>query len=173
MTKIEALEKTIYNVENNVFSYGWSSANACNCGVLARTLLNGESPTAHGYADIPEPDSGDGFFLFSNKAKCLATGIELPKVFQSLKDAGFNHEELRHLEFLSMPEILQRVEFDIPNNGRYYTMKRNLLLYLREWVKILKEEQQPQHSDITKTLAVLPVEEVPDTLKTKEYASTN
>jgi hypothetical protein len=131
MTKIEALEQTIYNVENNILSYRWYDCGQCNCGVVASTILNRESGA------------------FSCHGVCITTGEDMPKVFQALKDAGFTHKDLIELEFLGNKEILDNIGkkgffcsegYWIMDGVNDYTNKENLIIYLKEWVRLLKLE---------------------------------
>lgn len=145
MNKIEALEKTIYNLENNVYEYDWETSNTCNCGVLARTLLDGKLATDCGLLESPTYGRGGPF---SAHAACITTNLELPLVFRVLKDAGFTHEELVSLEYLADATICGRlgmvVRFD--SNCSFspaFDNKEDLIKYLKVWVEILEAEQPP------------------------------
>lgn len=171
MTKIEALEKTIFNLENDVYEYEWSHSNTCNCGVLARTLLNGEKAT-----------EGGGLWMYHTKGlgfsgvvknvitHCQQTGLPIPIVVKSLLDAGFTTKELSRLEYRA--------------NGEGRSDKKELVSYLKRWVrKIEKLNKEPEvqecdatmpnsttevcYKNISKELAVLPMDEVSDLKKEK------
>jgi hypothetical protein len=137
MTKIEALEKTIYNLENDVYEYDWTDCDKCNCGVVARTVLDGELPTKNGLDDFPVCiDDEDYEFPFASNGKCMITDMPLPKVFRLLKESGFEYEELKSLEFLTDKSVLLRMK-----SKADYDEKDDLIAYLKAWVEILKEQE--------------------------------
>ena len=129
MTKIEALEKTIYNLENDVYEYNWWDNDTCNCGVLVRTILNGEKPNSCGMFDVTETAAGFGGMVIKTLETCSQTGIPLPKVYQALKDCGFTGNELDKLEDCS---------YD----------KNGVIKYLKAWVEILKEEKPNSEQEV-------------------------
>lgn len=170
MNKITAIEKTIYNLENDVYPYEWSICDQCNCGVLARTILGGRTANSCGLADSP---SVRGIGAFSKHTHCLTTNLPLPEVFQKLKEAGFSYQELCDLEFLSDEKIAAKANIRVDGNildqktSHVFDQKKYLIAYLKSWLQILKEQtlQQPENSkyvDITPSLAVLPTEETSD-----------
>lgn len=146
MTKIEALEKTIYNLENDVYEYNWWDMDKCNCGVLARTVLGGEVPLSCGLTDVSKDGCGFGGIAIETFEACKKTGIPLPKVFEALRDCGFNGKELDKLEDCG-------------------ETKGEVITYLRKWVNALKKKEgvknkQPKPERI-KTVYV----SVPETIK--------
>lgn len=146
MTKIEALKKTIYNLENSVYEYSWGYMDSCNCGVLARTILGGRLPSKCGLSSVKAVVKKGAFSMY---ASCMTTNLPLPLVFKSLKDAGFTHKELYELEYLMNPEILKTLKIatysdhfhncNIPSSNGYQN-KKNLIKYLKAWVEILEEK---------------------------------
>lgn len=100
MTKKEALIKTIYNLENDVYEYAWGSCDSCSCGVIARTLLDGGMPTETLFVLKPHIGIASGFSgTYEDGVNyCRSTGIPLPKVFQALVDADFSFDEMNSLE---------------------------------------------------------------------------
>lgn len=147
MTKLQAIEQTIYNVENGIYQHWWAECNSCNCGVLAKTLLGGEDVYDAGFHDSPDIDNTN-YGVFSRKAYCMKTDLPLPKVFQLLKDAGFTYGDLRSLEFLSDETITKkaglpmRYDTNVERNicVSYYE-KISLVSYLKAWAEILRAEQ--------------------------------
>lgn len=169
MTKIEALEKTIFNLENDLTEYNWTESDHCNCGVVAKTLLNGELPNNCGF--FQSSLRAENVAGFSQYAYCMTSDMPLPRVFHLLKEAGFVWDELKELEDLSNKQICERggIWFPVDFNGRtinrYRESKEYLLSYLRAWVEILKEqipvqEKEPKPERI-KTVYV----SVPETIK--------
>lgn len=170
MNKIQALERTVYNLENNVYQYSWHDVESCNCGILAKTLLKGGGVRANGFGVAPITNHVGAF---SRRAHCLSTGISLPIVFQKLKDSGFTFEELRNLEFLSDRVISGKAGIEVGKwqlgqetaHGKFY-QKKFLISYLKAWIEILKEQEvkQPepvQQSERTRIVYVT----VPETIK--------
>lgn len=149
MNKIQALELTIFNLENNVYGYNWLSPNHCNCGILARTLLGGKYPSNCGYSDSPAKGPVS-VGVFSRRTFCITTNLPLPEVFQVLKDAGFTYQELLDLEYLGNGKIVgimgrelsKTLSGCIAMSNNQHTDKSSLILYLKTWVRILKEEEQ-------------------------------
>ena len=180
MTKTEALEKTIYNLENNVYEYRWSSPHTCNCGVLAKTVLGGKNIFNAGFScTLPKGRGG----AFSSHAICITTGIEVPEIFKTLSECGFSHNDLIELEFLSNTSILSK----LGQTSRYnefieayvissseFDNKGTLIKYLKAWVQILKEEQptvtnvEPQPKTETKPVEKIRYVSVPTTITEKQ-----
>lgn len=189
MTKIEALRKTVENLETNKYMYDWSSSDSCNCGILARTVLNGKSPYTAGFTDTPTA-SKQG--VFASYAYCMTTDLDIPEVFKALKDAGFTYQDMVHLEYLSDEKIADRAGLKVVTKDNWreedptryegmseftkryckqFGIKYYVIAYMKAWIEILEEEaieqkEETKHIDITKELASLSiVEEVADTKK--------
>lgn len=166
MDKITALERTIYNLENDVYKYNWADTESCNCGILARTILGGKTAIQTGLFDSPSIDKELG--CFTQYTHCLTTNLPLPEVFLALKNAGFSQKELIELEHLSNKNIIQRggVQMYMTTStmisvetNTYRSNKQEVIKYLKAWVAILKEEQEqnkPQEAQEGKT----PIKEV-------------
>jgi hypothetical protein len=147
MNKIQALEQTIYNLENDVYRYKWTERDNCNCGVVARTILGGKSASDCGFHDTPLKGNEETG-TFSYYAFCMTTDLPLPDVFQALKNAGFSHKELVDLENLINPEICNAGEvlMDVIYDeyfsvNSYRSDKDEVIKYLKGWVKLLKKEE--------------------------------
>jgi hypothetical protein len=140
MTKIQALEKTIYNLENDVYPYYWYDSDSCNCGILAKTILNGKKPREAGFL---KGDPNSYLVVWGTMATCMKTGLKMPEAFQALHDAGFTYEEVNNLEKLSDKRFCI--------SGASYKQKSNVIAYMKKWVKLLKE-QEVQVSDTTKPI---------------------
>lgn len=166
MTKIEALEKTIYNLENDVYEYNWHSANSCNCGILAKTILGTQDSVYElGYRLTKNPKV-DGVFSRDYET-CRATGEKLPKIFRGLYETGFTYDELLNLEYLKDSKIVSKMPY-IADQLWPYLHKDNLIAYLKAWVSILKEQESPKQPKSEKT--IIRYVAVPDSItkQTKE-----
>lgn len=136
MNKIEALKKTIYNLENDVYEYNWDKFESCNCGILAKSIIGGKDLDGCGYRNSPSLYGSGASAMFH----CLATGLPLPEVYQAVKDAGFTFREMRHLEVMTDEEILKKAGMSILS--RLFFDKAHLIAYLKAWVSILEESSQ-------------------------------
>lgn len=158
MKKIEALQKTIYNLENNVYEYNWTDFDACNCGVVARTIMDGTYSSEAGFHNSQTIDTR--LTAFACEAFCMTTGLPLPRVFQELKDVGFTHQDILELENLGNHVILKKLGWrSFESFGRFYWVvcndaqrnnKNDLITYLKAWIEILLEQMQyPELSTVT------------------------
>lgn len=150
MTKIEALRKTIYNLENDLYNYNWCSIDQCNCGLVAMTLLGGKLPTDNGYGNSPKRHPSLNHW--SGASYCMTTNLSLPKVFQALKDAGFTHKELVNLEYYGDKRVAEKLGFKIEyrSNGHPFGYnhvqldnKETAIKYMKAWLEILEADQLP------------------------------
>lgn len=164
MNKIETLKATIVNLENGM-EYNWQSCNNCNCGVVAKTLLNGGMPHDNGLCHSTVRNNNI-FGSFSKEAYCLTSYLPLPLVFQKFKDVGFTFKDIQELEFLGNELILKKIgeKFDfnfntnIINNQKY-AEKEYLLKYLKAWVEILEKESNvvPKIEIVEAVIAPTPI----------------
>lgn len=137
MKKIKAIEKTIYNLENNVYEYNWGNLDSCNCGVLAKTLINGKDVLSCGFKSINSVLQNPKYYLFSDRTHCLSTNEPLPEVYAALRDAEFTDSEMKELELLKSPQILKKIGVA----ELKHSDKSHLISYLKAWVEILKEDK--------------------------------
>lgn len=187
MNKIEALKKTIYNLESGEYDYEWGEPNSCNCGILCHSITGG---------DVEIKVAA----LFTEAAKCMKTGIAVPAIFKILMNTGFTYKDIHELEFLSNSKIAKRAGIEIDTRpssfgwctkrvGRGFSNKETVIDYLKAWVSILEESsqmlskgQEVQVSDTTKPIVAMGwpnksssftnlipvVSEVQDSITTKE-----
>ena len=141
MTKLEALKKTVYVLENNLVKYRWTDSNSCNCGVLAQCSLglNVEELSSIIYSNIHhsfEPSIALGPWQKSaiKASECLKSGLPISKVFQDLFALGFTKDEIYSLEDLSDNSILK-----VSLSDR--SSKPHVILYLKAWIEKLEKEQ--------------------------------
>lgn len=173
MNKLEALKKTLHDLKAGTIEYNWNSCESCNCGVVARTLLNGERVFKNGFGDSPSVKSDEfGKGIFSAQAHCMVIDLPLPKVFQALKDAGFTHQELVHLEFLSSRDIISGMDkfssvriaaacnalFETMTCDTAYNKKEYLISYLESWIRLLEKDRPVQPVQMVVKYVVIPGE---------------
>ena len=65
---------------------------------------------------------------------CPASGLLMDSLITTMLDAGFDIDDLRHLETLSGPLILKA----LPANGRtlVHNVKTDVITYLRTWASL-------------------------------------
>jgi len=117
---ISALKVAINALETGAVHYQWERQESCNCGVVAQAILG-----TNLYSLRREFDEGYGVILphmkktdipidhtWKNLVKfgCSITGEPLLDILKRLKEAGMSPEDIVHLEYMSHPGILAKVE---------------------------------------------------------------
>jgi hypothetical protein len=145
----QVLKEVIYSLENDITRYEWTEHGRCNCGLVVQAILN---KNANEVQKIFDDECAN---LVINESKitwkkalqysCSSTGIPMKGIFKVLLDIGLRPEDISHLEFLSNKVILKDSGIDSSFNS-YYQDKKNLILYLKSWIKILnaKDEETNQ-----------------------------
>ncbi len=100
---ITALRETARRLKSGA-RYEWGHMGRCNCGHLVQTVT--------GMSDVEIVKSID-FKLdeWTEHARdyCRGTGGKVDEIFEQLKMLGFSREDVLHLEYLSDPQILGRL----------------------------------------------------------------
>lgn len=174
MTKIEAIESTLRDLEYDTYYYDWGSEDSCNCGLLAKTVLHGRLPSSFGLVMY----FSEQYSPFASALTCMKTGLNMNTVGQVLAQTGFSFEEIICLENLSDFKIAQRAGLKLlpESEGMKYEScisrdeKESLIKYLKAWVAILKEEQEqnkPAEAQEGKTeiREIIRYVSVPETIK--------
>lgn len=133
VTLISALRRTAHKLSTGT-SYQWGHMGSCNCGNLAQELTSYSSQQIH--RDAVANGLGD----WSEQLNDYCPTSQLPThvvIFEMLAH-GLTTEDLRHLERLSDPLILQR----LPGGHRHllHNNRENVILYLTTWADLLEEE---------------------------------
>jgi hypothetical protein len=129
---VYALRETAARLENGA-RYEWGHMGRCNCGHLLQTITD--------MTDVEIVKSID-FELaeWSEYANdyCEGSGQKVEDLFASLRNVGFNHQDVIHLENLSDKKVLQR----LGDNPTY--LRRNnaahVTLYMRTMADMLEED---------------------------------
>jgi hypothetical protein len=127
---IEALRKTAKNIQNGK-PYEWGHMGSCNCGNLAQTLLNISKGDIHRYAMEKVGDWNEQLNDY-----CPTSGLPMDRLIFGLLEKGLSTTDLKNLEYLSDPSIVQAV-------GRGHLRNNNLkdvVDYLNAWADILETE---------------------------------
>lgn len=138
MTKLEALKKTLYVLENGLVKYNWTNSLSCNCGILAQCALNINAYDLEKqlYKNLPSGIYGTEKYNTSWASRftryCTQTGLPINTVFESLISLGFTKEEIGDFENLGDPSILKVDLYDRSN-------KSFVILYLKAWISKLEQ----------------------------------
>lgn len=144
------LAGTLDNAADNLactwLGYEWNDRTRCNCGIVAREVLQ---VTPVQLKKLLPPIFEDGNFLPTwremTEIYCRDTGLTRHEVFSRLLAAGLRPEDFSHLEELSHIEILQRMPSD-SRKGKPVrrSRKSDVIAYLRTWalgIEAYREDQ--------------------------------
>ncbi|MEM1270483.1 MAG: hypothetical protein AAGI08_10595 [Bacteroidota bacterium] len=127
---IDALRSTANRLEGGD-RYEWGHMGRCNCGHLVQTITNMSS-----YEIVKAVDFAMDEWTEHAKDYCAGTGSKVDDIFLALHDAGFTHEDVMHLEYLSDKRVLNRIQDRPP-------LRRNnvddVTLYMRTLAKVLED----------------------------------
>lgn len=126
---ISALRETADKLRSGI-RYEWGHMGRCNCGHLIQTVTN--------LSDIEiVKAAGNQLDEWTEHATdyCEGTGSKVEDLFLTLKNIGFGHKDVIHLENLSDERVLKRVNKS--------SLKRNnpehVSLYMNTMAEILEE----------------------------------
>lgn len=129
---IAALRRTAINLQKNS-PYQWGHMGSCNCGHLAQEITSLSKKEIH--ARALRSRSGDWNEQLIDY--CPTSGLPLDEVISEMLAAGLDREDLKQLERLSNPAILNL----IPGKPNLQHNKReDVVAYLTAWAKLLEEE---------------------------------
>jgi len=128
---IEVLRTTAQKVEKSQ-AYQWGHMGLCNCGFLAQEITRLSKDDIHKKAM-----QGHGDWSEQLNDYCPTSGLPMDDLISELVSFGFTIEELRHLERLSDPWILQSM--GIENRHLKYNIKQDVVLYMNTWANRLEE----------------------------------
>lgn len=105
---------------------------SCNCGFLAQQVTRLKKEDIHARAM-----QGHGNWTEQLNDYCPTSGRPMDELISDLLAFGFSTDDLRHLERLSDPEVLQAM----PPGGRHpqHNVKADVVAYLQVWADILEE----------------------------------
>lgn len=141
---IKTLTTVIDSLERDYVVYDWNEQCSCNCGLVVQSALD---VSKNKLEKIRTPlFKGSRTWKDAIKNSCSVTGKTDIQLIKDLESMGFHRSDFTHLEYLDNPVILKLSGIRKPNIlirpfvSKYYTRKRNLILYLKAWVSILKDE---------------------------------
>ena len=127
---IEALRKTAMQLENGN-RYEWGHMGSCNCGNLAQTITSFSRAEIQKYALEKRGDWSEQLIDY-----CPTSGLPMDLIIEKMMDFGFTRQDLRHLEWLSDKEILDKMEVSFLNRN----LKSDTISYLKSWAILLKDQ---------------------------------
>ncbi|UJP64372.1 hypothetical protein [Mongoliitalea daihaiensis] len=130
---IEAFRRTISKLKNNA-PYQWGHMGACNCGNLAQELTQLSKSEIHQFAMQRSGDWNDQLLDY-----CPTSGYPMDLMISKMVEAGLSIDELKHLERLSDPKILQHIPFD-RREKMEKNKKEDVILYMETWADLLENE---------------------------------
>lgn len=128
---INALRNTALKLEKGN-DHMWGHMGSCNCGNLAQEVTRLTKAQIHAYAM-----QGRGDWNEQLNDYCETSGLPMDLLIFELLTVGFSLEDLKHLEYLSKKEILDR----LPKNTNLVRNRRaDVIVYMKEWAAMLEEK---------------------------------
>lgn len=155
MNKIEALKKTLGELNDPEGHYEWHEVQSCNCGRLAQCVTGLNNHELY----LKTRGVNEWSFAIQGKMEfemCKVTGMPINEIFKALYSAGFTGKDIMNLEYLRAKDVCKKLGWKhqnekdthdenlnrVPGN-RYQGDKENVIAYITAWIEILKEEETP------------------------------
>jgi hypothetical protein len=129
---LTALLGTISRIEQSN-DYQWGHMGSCNCGFLAQELTALKKEEIHSRAM-----KGFGDWTEQLNDYCPTSGLPMDEVISQMLLAGFDSDDLKHLEKLSSPKILQ--SFPLEQRNLKHNQKADVIRYLKAWAYQVEQE---------------------------------
>lgn len=130
---IAAIERTISKLQQGA-SYQWGHMGACNCGNLAQELTQLSKAEIHRFAMQRHGDWNEQLIDY-----CPTSGYPMDLMVSKMLEYGLTIEDLSHLERLSDPVILSRMEKD-KRDHLNKNRREDVVFYLQVWANLLREK---------------------------------
>jgi len=128
---IQILRATARQLEKSSI-YQWGHMGCCNCGFLAQQITRLNKAEIHKRAMERYGDWNEQLNDY-----CPTSGLPFDDVIRELLNAGFTIEDLKHLEKLSDPSILDQ----LPNASFLrHNIKDHVVLYLDTWAAAVEKK---------------------------------
>jgi hypothetical protein len=128
---IQALRASAHNIQRSS-TYQWGHMGLCNCGFLAQQITSLSKEEIHKRAMQQQGDWSEQLNDY-----CPTSGLPMDNVIDELVEFGFTISELKHLERLSDPTILQRLPLE--KGSLKYNVKEDVVTYLTTWAGLLED----------------------------------
>ncbi len=129
---IDALRATALKLHGSNL-YQWGHMGACNCGFLAQEITHLRKEEIHTRAMQSHGDWNEQLNDY-----CPTSGLPMDDLISELLVFGFDIDDLKHLERLSAPKVLQTLTPDKRNLTR--NIKADVVLYINTWADLLEAE---------------------------------
>jgi hypothetical protein len=106
--------------------YQWGHMGACNCGHLAQQVTHLNKEEIHRRAMQSHGDWSEQLNDY-----CPTSGLPLDDLISDMLNAGFDTTDLRHLERLSDPAILNTLP--IEKKFLIHNQKADVVIYMEAW----------------------------------------
>lgn len=114
-------------------AYQWGHMGACNCGFLAQEVTHLRKAEIHSRAM-----QGTGDWNEQLNDYCPTSGLPMDDLISELLNAGFDVNDLKHLERLSSPDVLKRLPF--AERNLKHNVKADVVKYLDTWATALEAQ---------------------------------
>lgn len=128
---IDALRATARDLQQSAH-YQWGHMGSCNCGFLTQQITRLSKAEIHHRAMQRYGDWNEQLNDY-----CPASGLPFDSIIDELLRAGLDIDDLKHLERLSDPLILAKIE---PRRFLAHNSKEDVIAYLLAWAAILESE---------------------------------
>ncbi|HLT73731.1 MAG TPA: hypothetical protein VKZ68_01555 [Ohtaekwangia sp.] len=112
--------------------YQWGHMGLCNCGFLCQQVTQLTKAEIHQRAMQRYGDWSEQLNDY-----CPTSGLPFDDAISALLHAGFDIDDLKHLERLSDPEILAYVN---PKRRLSHNIKGDVICYLNTWADLMEEK---------------------------------
>jgi len=129
---IESLRRTAHKLRTGS-PYQWGHMGGCNCGNLAQELTKLTRDDIHRYAMQRYGDWNEQVEDY-----CSTSRLPIDLIISEMLTAGLTIEDLKHLEKLDDPSVLNR----LPIGERFlkHNVRDDVVRYMTEWADMLEEQ---------------------------------
>ncbi len=112
--------------------YQWGHMGCCNCGLLAQEITKLSKSQIHEFA---MERSGD--WAQQCSSYCPTSGFPMDHLITLMLESGLELEDLKHLENLSDPLVLNELPFEARRLKR--NVRQDVRLYMWTWAELLED----------------------------------
>jgi hypothetical protein len=125
-----ALRNTVRRIEQTT-QYQWGHMGCCNCGFLAQEITHLRKEEIHARAMQRHGDWSEQLNDY-----CPTSGLLIDDIIREMLAFGFDCTDLRHLERLSDPQVLNT----LPDSGKIpaFNRKADVIAYLKAWANLVE-----------------------------------
>jgi hypothetical protein len=129
---VAALRETALRLRNGA-SYAWGHHGACNCGNLLQVL----TPLTEGEI-LRYAHTAVGEWTELAEEYCATSNAPVNLVMSKLEQAGLTPVDIRHIEYLSDPEVLAH----LPGGFRWLkkNVREDVIVYFETFADLLEEK---------------------------------